>query len=104
MPAKVLSKYDTAVSAWAEVWNPTNAILRLRPSLVLRTLQSVIWRVGREDWRWLFNLVSSKEGGRFLMHVRVVVVVFVDVVAVGVVMIKNSYIRTLYSQDGERCK
>mmetsp|Transcript_36997 Transcript_36997/g.66568 ORF Transcript_36997/g.66568 Transcript_36997/m.66568 type:complete len:319 (-) Transcript_36997:91-1047(-) len=96
VPAKLRSKYFTADSACAAVWNPTKAIFRDFPSLVLRILQSVIWRescLGAEDWRWVLSLSSVKVGGRFLMHVRVVVVgaegVAVSVVAfaaAGVVM------------------
>jgi len=42
--------------------------------LVLRILQSVILRDVDCDccWRWRLSLVSSKDGGRFLMHARVV--------------------------------
>lgn len=31
--------------------------------------------MGCDDWRWDLSLVSVREGGRFFMHVRVVVVV-----------------------------
>ncbi len=45
--------------------------------------------MGWEDWRCDLSLVSVKDGGRFLMHVRVVVVAAADCAAAsdGVVMI-----------------
>ena len=46
-----------------------------------------MWRFGWAFCRWLFSFVSSKDGCKFLMHIRVVVLlttVAEDAAAVGV--------------------
>ncbi len=48
-----------------------------------------MWRFGWAFRRWLFSLVSSKDGCKFLMHIRVEVVVVAgadDEATVGVVV------------------
>ena len=56
----------------SEFLNPTKAILRLLPSLVFNILQSVSTNDGMFECKCCFNLDSLKDGGRFLMHIRVV--------------------------------
>lgn len=56
----------------SELLNPTNAILRLRPSFVLSILQSVSASDGMLECKCCFTLDSLNEGGRFFMHIRVV--------------------------------
>lgn len=77
------------------VLNPTNAILRLLPSLVLSILQSVNTNDGTLEYKWCFTLESLNEGGKFLMHILVVVDVAVipdDDGVVGSVVISSCWL------------